>query len=193
MLTNAKNKLSALRAIIDQDADLNIVDNNGWTPLHHAAYIGDYESAVELISHGAKVNSYSNSMKTPLHFAALNNHADVINLLVSKGAKIEGISTKEVQRFAAPNSSIVMDNISPLLIASRKGHTACFELLLELGANLYETDVREWNCLHFAAYNGHSELVKKIIQLDNSENKLIKQKNKQGHLSFDICKFYKYN
>jgi ankyrin repeat protein len=127
-------------------------------------------------------------MKTPIHFAALNNHAEIINFLVSKGAKIEGISNKEVQRFAPPNSAIIMDNISPLLIASRKGHTPSFELLLSLGANLHETDVREWNCLHFAAYNGHSNLVKKIIQIDSPENVLLKQKNKQEHLPFDICK-----
>jgi ankyrin repeat protein len=35
VLCKAKNKLDALKAIIDQDADINIVDNNGWTPLHH--------------------------------------------------------------------------------------------------------------------------------------------------------------
>ena len=139
-------------------------------------------------------------MKTPLHLAALNNHADVINFLMTKGAKIEGISNKEIQKFAPSNSAIVMNNISPLLISSRKGHSNCFELLLDLGANLHETDVRGWNCLHFAAYNGHDDLVKKIIQFDQPEDTgifkisnlnnsiLLKQKNKQGHKPFDICK-----
>ncbi|CAI2359509.1 unnamed protein product [Moneuplotes crassus] len=188
VLSKLKSKVSALRTILDQDANVDLVDNNGWTALHHAAYNGEYESAVELISNGANVNCYSNSMKTPLHFAALNDHADVVNLLVTKGAKIEGISNKEIQKFAPQNSSLIMDNISPLLIASRKGHTNCFELLLSLGANLHETDVREWNCLHFAAYNGHHELVNKILQIDHPENILIKQKNKQEHLPFDICK-----
>lgn len=132
-------------------------------------------------------------MKTPLHFAALNNHPDVINLLVSKGAKIEGITNKEIQQFAPAHSAIVMDNISPLLLAARKGHTRCFELLLNLGANLYETDAREWNCLHFAAYNGHSDLVSKIITLDGEKYILIKGKNVQGHTPFDICKFLFHN
>ena len=44
VLSKIKNKMAALKSIIDQDANVNIVDNNGWTPLHHAASNGDYES-----------------------------------------------------------------------------------------------------------------------------------------------------
>jgi ankyrin repeat protein len=36
------------------------MDSNGWTALHHAAYIGDLESATTLIQADAKVNAYSN-------------------------------------------------------------------------------------------------------------------------------------
>jgi ankyrin repeat protein len=49
------------------------MDSNGWTALHHAAYLGDFESAEILIHNKAKVNAYSNQQKTPLHFAAMNN------------------------------------------------------------------------------------------------------------------------
>lgn len=73
------------------------------------------------------------------------------------------ISHKEIEQFAPPSSELILNNVSPLLISAKKGHTACFELLLDLGANLFQTDVRKWNCLHFACYNGHSDLVKKII------------------------------
>lgn len=188
VLSRLKNKVDALRAILKHDPDVDLIDNNGWTALHHAAYNGDLESATELCNSGANVNAYSNSFKTPLHFAALNNHAEVINMLVSKGAKIEGISNKELLKFAPKTSPIIMENIAPLLLAARKGNTESFELLLNLGANLHVKDIRQWNCLHFAAYNGHSELIKRIIDLDDSKNILINEKNSQNHRAFDICK-----
>ena len=54
-------KNDALAAIIeDCHANVNNIDSNGWTPLHHAANIGDFESASILVENGAKVNSYSN-------------------------------------------------------------------------------------------------------------------------------------
>jgi len=56
-----ESKTDALAAIIeDCHANVNNIDSNGWTPLHHAANIGDYEAAGLLVENGAKVNSYSN-------------------------------------------------------------------------------------------------------------------------------------
>ena len=61
VLSNEEEKTEALEAIIeDCHANVNNIDANGWTPLHHAANIGDYEGAGLLIENGAKVNSYSN-------------------------------------------------------------------------------------------------------------------------------------
>lgn len=60
VLSNTEQKDSALRTIIECKADLNNMDSNGWTALHHAAYTGDFDSAQTLIQSGAKVNSYSN-------------------------------------------------------------------------------------------------------------------------------------
>lgn len=72
-------KKEALHAIIESKANLNNMDSNGWTALHHAAHNGDFESAAILIKDGgANVNSYSNQQRTPLHFAALNNHKAII-------------------------------------------------------------------------------------------------------------------
>ena len=56
-----ENKADALEAIVeDCHANVNNIDANGWTPLHHAANIGDFEATGILIENGAKVNSYSN-------------------------------------------------------------------------------------------------------------------------------------
>ena len=65
------------------------MDSNGWTALHHAAYIGDLESATTLIQADAKVNAYSNQQRTPLHLAALNTNTDFIKLLLLAQADLE--------------------------------------------------------------------------------------------------------
>ena len=61
VLSQDIRKKSALQAIIDCKADMDILDSNGWTALHHAAYNGDFESADILLANGAKVDEYSNA------------------------------------------------------------------------------------------------------------------------------------
>ena len=90
VLSEEELKQDALGAIIDDcRANINIIDSNGWTPLHHAANTGDYDSAEMLIESGAKINSYSNQQRTPLHLAALNNHTDLIQILLINKAELE--------------------------------------------------------------------------------------------------------
>ena len=90
VLSDEEEKQGALGAIIEEcHANVNNIDANGWTPLHNAASIGDYDSAALLIENGAKVNSYSNQQRTPLHLAALNNHVESIALLLMNQAELE--------------------------------------------------------------------------------------------------------
>ena len=63
-----------LNSIFKLNADINSIDSNGWTALHHAAYNGDFQAVDMLVNAGANINAFSNQFKTPLHFAAMNNH-----------------------------------------------------------------------------------------------------------------------
>ena len=60
VLTHEKTKNETLKTIIETKANLDNMDSNGWTALHHAAYNGDLDSAATLIQSGANVNAYSN-------------------------------------------------------------------------------------------------------------------------------------
>jgi ankyrin repeat protein len=85
-----ETKLDALGAIVDDcHADVNNIDANGWTPLHHACYQGDLDSASYLIESGSKVNAFSNQNRTPMHLAAMNNHTDLVKVLLMTQADIE--------------------------------------------------------------------------------------------------------
>lgn len=82
VMSTEKTKLASLKTVIECQANLNTLDSNGWTALHHAAYNGDLDSANLLIEHGATVDAFSNMKRTPLHFASMRNHVPVIKLLL---------------------------------------------------------------------------------------------------------------
>lgn len=64
---------SILKTIIKCGANLNIVDANGWTPLHHACEKGDLKAIEILIKEDVNVNVFSNKGYYPVHIAAMNN------------------------------------------------------------------------------------------------------------------------
>ena len=143
-------KSLALHAIIDSKANMDNMDSNGWTALHHAAYNGDIESATILIRDGgANVNAYSNKQRTPLHFAAHNNHKMIIQLLLANGADLEW-----------PDA----EKCTPLHIACKRGHTESVALLLNSNANIYAQDMRQWTSLHYSAYNGYGKVCNQLLK-----------------------------
>jgi len=61
VLSQDAHKKTALQTIIDCRADMDILDSNGWTALHHAAYNGDLDSSYILLDNSARVDEYSNA------------------------------------------------------------------------------------------------------------------------------------
>ncbi|KAJ6596035.1 ankyrin repeat-containing domain protein, partial [Mycena sp. CBHHK59/15] len=55
------------RFLIDKNAEVDVVDNSGWTPLHIAASAGHEEIVQELVGAGADVNKKNNKGITPLY------------------------------------------------------------------------------------------------------------------------------
>ncbi|KAJ7672279.1 ankyrin repeat-containing domain protein, partial [Mycena polygramma] len=54
------------RFLIDKKAEVDFVDNSGWTPLHIAVSAGHDEIVQELVGAGADVNRKNNKGLTPL-------------------------------------------------------------------------------------------------------------------------------
>ena len=167
-------KSLALHAIIDSKANMDNMDSNGWTALHHAAYNGDIESATILIRDGgANVNAYSNKQRTPLHFAAHNNHKVIIQLLLANGADLEW-----------PDA----EKCTPLHIACKRGHTESVSLLLNSNANIYAQDMRQWTSLHYSAYNGYGKVCNQLLKWEADKDILRDMQNSQHKKPIHICK-----
>jgi ankyrin repeat protein len=169
--SDKQEKAETLTTILDCGADVNLIDSNGWTALHHAAEKGDTNTAQILLAHQANVNAYSNARKTPLHLAAFNNKPEMIQLLIDNKAEKEFESE---------------DKCTALHYAARKGNLACVKVLLNAAVNIYKQDKRLWTPLHYAAYNGHKEVVYYLLYWDADYEKLRYMKNTQNKKAEEI-------
>ncbi|KAH6827626.1 hypothetical protein C2S53_015966 [Perilla frutescens var. hirtella] len=93
-----------MKSCLAQGAKVNGFDQNGWTPLHRAAFKGHLESVRLLLSHGARVDSVDGSGYTPLLRAVEAGHVEVAMYLLSHGAKaslksLRGMVKSELECF----------------------------------------------------------------------------------------------
>ena len=112
----------ALKLLLDADREaVSRPDGQGYTPLHHAAYLGSLEAVRYLLDSGADVSAVSLDplRNSPLHAAASTGHADVVRLLLAAGADIEAVQAGEWTALHA---------------AADRGHANVVAVLLESGA-----------------------------------------------------------
>ena len=122
-LFDAANRgdLKKVKRLLNEGADVNAKDEDGWTPLHWAAYYGHLNVVKLLVDRGADVNAKSKAGETPLHWAAANGHLDVVEFLVDRGADVNAKSKA---------------GWTPLHLAADKGHLDIAKLLLDRGADI---------------------------------------------------------
>jgi ankyrin repeat protein len=87
-----------IKFLLDKDANVNIDNRMGFTPLHlaisllpskNAAYSQKNSVVIAklLLAAGADINAKANMGDTPLHRAVTSNQVDVVQLLIKNGAR----------------------------------------------------------------------------------------------------------
>lgn len=72
-----------LKALLDDGADVNTRDEQGWTPINYAAGKGDAEAVRLLLEHGADPTLTGRDNRTPLMIAKAANRKEVAEILTA--------------------------------------------------------------------------------------------------------------
>jgi hypothetical protein len=75
-----------VKMLAESGANLNVKDEEGYTPLMWAAQHGNTRVAAYLIEHGANLNPMDRGGYTPLMWAAQEGHFSTVALLLERGA-----------------------------------------------------------------------------------------------------------
>jgi len=173
------NDLAKVNLLIEKDASLiNLKDEAGNTPLHHAAMIGSVEMTELLISKGADINAQNTQLNTPLHEAIQNRKENTSLLLIEKGAdhsktnifqqtplhKAASLNQKRTGKLlitsGTPINPVDRWQRTPFLIVARQtGDVEFGKLLLEKGANINAKDSYNLMALNLAAWKGFNDFI----------------------------------
>uniref|UniRef100_A0A8C3J827 Ankyrin repeat domain 17 n=1 Tax=Calidris pygmaea TaxID=425635 RepID=A0A8C3J827_9CHAR len=138
-------ELAAL--LIERGANLEEVNDEGYTPLMEAAREGHEEMVALLLGQGANINAQTEeTQETALTLACCGGFLEVADFLIKAGADIElGCST-------------------PLMEAAQEGHLELVKYLLAAGANVHATTATGDTALTYACENGHTDVADVLLQ-----------------------------
>lgn len=145
-----RGDVMAVRALLQQGADLNTAQGDGMTALHWAAARGDQELARLLLGSGANPKAVTRiGRHTPLHVAASGGHHLVVRALVDANVDVDALTTT---------------GVAPLHFAAASGSRGTIKILVESGADVNGREP-QWGQtpLMFAAASGRTEAVKLLL------------------------------
>lgn len=127
-----KEPLANIEELIDADAALWFQDNEGTSPLHAAAYVGNKELVDKFLNEGAIWNAVDNLGNTAGDIALSLNDEACYNLIRDAGIRAELL-------FAVLASRLPPPQLSPTLITGCRDTTAAGNTDMFLGSNLKYT------------------------------------------------------
>ena len=179
--------------LIQNNADLNPQDNEGWTPLHAAVSTGNLNVAKSLVLKGAKLNVCNNDSDLPIDLCDVNNVQ--MKTYLEDEMKKQHIDAdyekrrEEIIMYEDAKDLNLRDKIhpntgaTPLHVSAAKGYTRVMKVLLQTGANVNAYDKDGWTPLHAAAHWEQEDACRILIE----NGALFDIKNYSGQTPFDVC------
>ncbi|KAK3334940.1 ankyrin repeat-containing domain protein [Neurospora tetraspora] len=128
------NGADLCRILLENGADLNLVNDKGLSPLHFAAAHGNVDVAQVLLDNGAKVNQRAVAGDTPLYYALIMSPSgEITALLLEHGAKVD-------EEYYTPTGRNSNRGTTAIFFAVQLNDTEKAMLLAEHGADLRRKD-----------------------------------------------------
>ena len=170
---NANKKTESVKILLDGNANVNLQETNGNTPLHlsliNASKSQDYSKVIDmLLEKNANVNITNKNNEIALNIAVKNNDYNNSLKLINKGSDVNHIDKY----------------YNPLHIAIKNNNTALAKALIENGANISLRDKeKNYTPLNMAIEVGNFDICKLLVKngaaVDNVSIELAKKsKNK---------------
>ena len=145
------------------DCQINLTDENGFSPAMQAAWHGQKDCLKILLDHGANTSLKNATGCTAAHFAAGQGHFECLELLIDDGR----IDVNATTKFGA----------TALILAAKVGHQKAVKLLLKNSADPNIKYRGNQNALLFAAGNGHYECLQALlgygVQIDQQNSQKV--------------------
>ena len=161
---SAKNgNVAGIRLLLDHNADMNMTNKNGTTPLMISCQKKDRIAAVKILLQEYNVNLVDNYGQSALHYAAANDNVDAIRLLLDHKANINMANKK---------------GLTPLMYSIKKQHRiGAATILLKEYADVNHVDNSGHSSLHYAAARDNVDAIR--LLLDHNIN--VNITNKYGY------------
>ncbi len=156
-----RGDVETVETLLDGGMDVNTVDANQMTPLHHAAMHVRHKVIQTLVDRGAEVNA--SDMKggfTALHWVVIN--ADPISI-EHVDASIVALS-----RGGCDVNAADFNLASPLHYAAQKDLRVCVDTLMRLGADPLQVDITGRNCIRVAKSEETRDLIHRLRRMKES-------------------------
>eukprot|EP01132_Coremiostelium_polycephalum_P011133 gene11133-13633_t len=176
------NNKAIVDLLLENGADPNISDFDGYTPLMNAIKVGNTDIAKKLINSGSDIDAVSKEGFTPLHLALLSNDQAIAEILLEKDAKVStdnseygsvlhaasgssiiSVIDKLVEKYPKLLASLDCNNMTPLHIAIAQGNTKMSVELIKLGADVNAVAMGGCTPLHIAADSDNYTICKALI------------------------------
>ncbi|KAJ5651018.1 uncharacterized protein N7484_004741 [Penicillium longicatenatum] len=178
-----RGNLEIAKRLLENGADLTIMNNEGKTPLALSCLNGHYEVVKLLLKNGADIETATRRLATPLYCAAFGGHLKIAELLLDHGANIDaqhinkwtplhaavdGGHNELVELLLSRGADIkipINTGRVPFYTAARNGSLELVRLLYEYSPDInVSTQEDQWTPLNVAADLGHFEVVKFLIE-----------------------------
>ena len=185
-------KLQYVKLLLKYNANCNVQDSSGNTPLHLSINYRDQICSKEILKcDNLQINLANDAQETPLHLAAKKGHIDIVDKLLNMRPDHNAVdsSGNTVLHLAAAGGyldcckKILRDNVdkinagnndenTPLHLAAKKGKSNIIACLQEYQADCNLRNSLGDTPLHLAVNEGHLDCFTKIIAYTNRDIEL---------------------